>query len=370
MMRRARPVVLLALAAGLFACAHPASQAGLSRQGGFQAAGARHRVHAPGELELFVLPEAQDQFLLSAIDGARRVVRLQMYLLTHTGVMDALIAAKKRGVDVQVLLEARPFNPGNPNSPLPTNKRAAAYLAKGGVVAGWTSPSYNFTHAKAITIDDAVTYVSTANFTKSGLGAGGAYSAREYVIADRSPTDVAEFVAMFKADWAHKPYVPSDPDLIVSPNNARQRIFDLVKSARREVRIAVEVAADPAFNDLVAAKVKEGVRVKALLGDHNKIGINLDTARKWRERGADVRFQAKPFLHAKTIVVDGQVMYVGSTNLTTNSMDNNRELGLKIAAPEIVKGVLSTMEHDWHGGSEEPVNKHEEPFSWLEPVLL
>ena len=370
MMRRARTALLVTLAASLLACGQIGPQAGLSRQGDFRAQGLQPRLHEPGELELFVLPEAKDQFLLTALKRAKKVIRLQMYLLTHHGVMDALMAAKKRGVDVQVLLDPRSYNPGNPSQPLPTNKRAASYLKKGGVIVHWTSEDYNFTHAKAVTIDDAVTYVSTANFTKSGLGIGGKYSAREYVIADRSPSDVAEFVAMFKADWSHEPYVPQDPDLIVSPNNARQRIFDLVKSAKREVRLAVEVAADPAFSDLVAAKVKEGVRVKALLGDHNKIRSNLETAKKWREHGAEVRFQAQPFLHAKAIVVDGQTMYVGSVNLTSNSMDNNRELGLQITTPAVVKGVLQTMEGDWVRASDTPRYLSDAPFSLLEPILL
>lgn len=339
-MRFFRPLLVAALAATVVGC-------GMTPQGLAPRTGSLNAsVHEAGSLKLYVLPEAGDSVVTGAIAAARKVVRLQMYLLTHTGVMDALIAAKKRGVDVQVLLEARPYNPGNPNQPLPTNKSAAAYLAKGGVVANWTSESYRFTHAKALIIDDKVTYVSTANFTKSGLGAG-SNSAREYIVADSSPSDVAAFVAMFEADWNHQPHVPTDEDLVVSPSNARGRIFELVKGAKRDVMIAVEVAADPAFTELLTSLRSRGVRVRALLGDHQKIGTNLETGKAWVAAGVDVRYQARPFLHAKSIVVDGQAMYLGSTNLTTNSMDSNREVGLHIATASIVKGVLATCEKDW-----------------------
>lgn len=314
------------------------------------------KVHQPGELRIHVLPESQDQFLLDFLKRSKHVIRLQMYLLTHKGVMDELIAAKARGVDVQVLLEGRPYNPGNPSEPLPTNKAAAKYLAQGGITVVWTSETFKYTHAKAVTIDDTVTLMSTANFTKSGLGVGGV-GAREYVIEDWSPSDVAEFVKMFKADYVHQSYVPQDQDLIVSPNNARARILGVMKSAKKELFIAVEVAADPAVTELIRQKSAEGVRVRALLGDHNKVASNWETAQTWRAAGAQVRFQATPFLHAKTVVADGRSMYIGSTNLTSNSMDNNRELGLAIGTPEIVKVVAQTNELDWNHGNESPANR-------------
>jgi phosphatidylserine/phosphatidylglycerophosphate/cardiolipin synthase-like enzyme len=356
-MRRTASALALLLAAQLTACGtvspSPAAQRASATA---KASGITAKVHKPGELRIHVLPDAQDAFLLGFLKRAKRVIRLQMYLLTHQGVMDELIAAKARGVDVQVLLEGRPYNPGNPSQPLPTNKAAAKDLAAGGVNVVWTSETFTFTHAKGVTIDDTVTLVSTANFTKSGLGVGGV-GAREYVIEDWSPSDVAEFVRVFKADYAHKPYIPTDDDLIVSPSNARGRILGLIKSAKKTVFIAVEVAADPAVTELIAQKEKEGVQIRALLGDHNKIASNLETANIWRSAGADVRFQSAPFLHDKTIVADGTSMYIGSTNLTSNSMDNNRELGLAIATPEIVKVVAKVNEQDWNNSKEAPTNR-------------
>lgn len=356
-MRHVASALALVLAASLAACGTVTPPHAAKRiSAAAKASNMQVRVHQPGEIRVHVLPESQDKFLLDFLKRAKKVIRLQMYLLTHTGVMDALIAAKARGVDVQVLLEARPYNPGNPSQPLPTNKSAAKYLAKGGITVAWTSESFVFTHAKAVTIDDVVTLVSTANFTKSGLGVGG-NGAREYVIEDWSPSDVAEFVKMFKADYVHQPYVPQDEDLIVSPNNARGRILGLMKSAKKDLFIAVEVAADPAVTELIAQKEAEGVRVRALLGDHKKIHSNLETANAWRSVGAEVRFQSAPFLHAKTIVADGQSMYIGSTNLTSNSMDNNRELGLAIGTPAIVKVVLQTNEKDWGASKEQPTHR-------------
>lgn len=363
-----RNPVIAAVAAALLlaACGHtlPAAQAPAAK-GTFSA-----KAHLPGELALSVLPEATDAPILQAIAGAQKSIKLTMYLLTHRGVMDALIAAKGRGLAVYVLLEHDPYNPGNPNSPLPTNLQAAKYLAQGGVEVHWTSKAFKYTHAKGLIIDDQVMWLSTANFTKSGLGVGGRGS-REYLVADRSPSDVYDFASMFAADWAGQPYTPTDEDLIISPANSRAKILGLINSAKTNITLAVEVAGDPAFDQAIAARIKAGVKVRALLADLGAlksqtqgetpvppvIRSNADVARDWRALGAEVRFQQNPHLHAKSLVVDGRAMYVGSVNFTTNSMDNNREFGLLIQTADIVGTVQRTMEKDWVGAAEAPSKK-------------
>lgn len=299
--------------------------------------------HGTGELKLHILPAAGDGVVLDALRRAKKRVRLQVYMLTHAGVIDALVAAKKRGVEVQVLLEPRPFNPSNPSVPLPTNQAAARRLLAEGVAVRWAGGGFRYTHAKAMTVDDATTYVSTANFTKSGLGTSRS-GAREYIVADTSPSDVAEFTAMFEADWEQRAYVPSDEDLIVSPSNARERLMAMLRSARSEIRLAVEVAGDPALDALIAERAAAGVKVRALLAD---IEANRRPAAAWTRAGASVRIQRAPHLHAKTFVVDGALAYVGSVNMTTNSMDANRELGLRIATRAVITGLTKTIDADW-----------------------
>jgi phosphatidylserine/phosphatidylglycerophosphate/cardiolipin synthase-like enzyme len=137
--------------------------------------------------------------------------------------------------------------------------------------------------------------------------------------------------------------------------------------------MAVEVAGDPEFDTVLAEKIKAGVRVRALLADlgalkrqepenpvpppSTVLRSNAEVAKAWKALGAEVKFQQHPHLHAKTLVVDGHAMYVGSVNFTTNSMDNNREFGLLVTTPSIVATVQRTMEQDWVGGLAEPTKK-------------
>ncbi|MEO8801665.1 MAG: phospholipase D-like domain-containing protein, partial [Polyangiaceae bacterium] len=59
----------------------------------------------------------------------------------------------------------------------------------------------------------------------------------------------------------------------------------------------------------------------------------------------------KPYIHAKAIIVDGTAMYVGSENLTQNSLENNRELGVVTANASAIKTVQAAIDTDFSAGA-------------------
>jgi cardiolipin synthase len=62
--------------------------------------------------------------------------------------------------------------------------------------------------------------------------------------------------------------------------------------------------------------------------------------------GAVVRAQAAPSIHAKALVADARSVYVGSVNLTSTSLDRNRELGLALDDAAIAAELGSTIAAD------------------------
>ncbi|MDB5098278.1 MAG: hypothetical protein JWM80_2699 [Cyanobacteria bacterium RYN_339] len=353
-----RVPLALVVALALGACGKAPQLASPTQLQGLTAQKTAHGGYKSGNRTLYVLPEAGPGFLHEAIAKAKRVIRLEVYILTEQGVVDGLIAAKARGVDVQVMVEPKPYNPGNPNLPLPVNHKAINALRAGGVAVADTNPAYTYTHAKFMSVDDAVTFVSTANFTKTGLGVDPKGN-REYVVEDRAPADVAEFVRVFQADQARVAYTPTNPDSVISPVNSRAQILGVIASAKKDVLIADEVAGDPGVAAAIKAATSRGVRVRGLLEDFKPSAsepdpLNYQTARAWTAAGATVRLMTVPTLHAKTVIADGRSMYVGSENLTTNSLDHNREIGLRLDDPALVAPVLKTTEGDWAGAHPAP----------------
>ena len=75
---------------------------------GLEQADATQRFAAKGEIELAFTPrDDAESLLVSVIAQARRSLHVQAYAFTSRRIADAMVAARRRGVDVQVLADAR-----------------------------------------------------------------------------------------------------------------------------------------------------------------------------------------------------------------------------------------------------------------------
>jgi phosphatidylserine/phosphatidylglycerophosphate/cardiolipin synthase-like enzyme len=57
-------------------------------------------------------------------------------------------------------------------------------------------------------------------------------------------------------------------------------------------------------------------------------------------------------VHGKAIVADAARLYVGSVNLTTASLDQNREFGLRLDDAALAARVAATIAGDWARATE------------------
>lgn len=114
--------------------------------------------------------------VLNAIESARRTCYVLMFQLTHADVIQALIAAKDRGVDVKVILD-----PGVHDDMVPIIKKApkgfpnlpaALELKEAGVRVHWykLKPDMDHMHAKAAVMDGTLAFVGSTNWTYNGFG--------------------------------------------------------------------------------------------------------------------------------------------------------------------------------------------------------
>jgi phosphatidylserine/phosphatidylglycerophosphate/cardiolipin synthase-like enzyme len=324
---------LALLAAALSACSRPTwTPTGARASAPRQVAA---RLHAPGHITLFTQPESGTRPIVEAIDGARHSVWLQMYMVTDPTVVEALGRAAARGLEVRVLLEESPAQPG-------MNRQVAADLEVRGVQVAWTNPAFSLTHAKTMIVDGEVAYVLTYNLTRAATE-----SNREFAVIDRSQSDVEELKRIFVADWNREAYLPVDPDLVVSPENARRRILGLMTGARRELLVGVEVLNDAEVVATLVEQRRAGVDVRVLVGGVKKIPANLPAARTLVAQGVPTRSQGKPYLHAKYVVADGERGYMGSINLSSQSLDSNRELGLLIGGGAAIGQMREVFLQDW-----------------------
>ena len=134
--------------------------------------------------------------------------------------------------------------------------------------------------AIAIAPDGATAYVLTYNLTKAATEDN-----REFGMVNRSPSDVEELKRIFLADWNRQSYRPIDPDLVVSPDNARWRILGLMEQAQSELWVGVEVISDPEAMAILVEKKKAGVDVRLLIGGVKKVTANYAPMKYLVENG-------------------------------------------------------------------------------------
>lgn len=279
-----------------------------------------------------IQPSDSGAAVLAAIQGAKSSVHMTMYLLSNDDVIDALIALKQAGKDVKVVLN-QSFPPnGGDNTP------AFDALKAKGVAVKWAPSAYTFTHAKTIVIDASKVLIMTMNLTYSS-----AKTNREYIATDTDPDDVADVEALFQADFANQA-VKVASKLVVSPSSAnsvepREHLKQLIDSARTSLDVEVQTLSDVTVVDAIVRAHQAGVAVRVVIsGQANETPAQAEAMAKLEESGVQVRSLKSPDPHAKVIVVDEEVAFVGSQNMTSTALTQNREVGvITDAAGEVAK---------------------------------
>jgi cardiolipin synthase A/B len=290
-----------------------------------------------GVVGVFIQPEDGRQPILDELAAARRTVDLQVYLLTDNEIINALVAADRRGVRVRVILEENPF--GGPG----TQPEIYERLRDSGVEVRWAPDPYRFAHIKTFVIDDAVAIIMNLNLSKSAFT-----NNREFAAITTRPGEVAEAEAIFEADWAGTADPPDGP-LVVSPSSSRRELLELIESARTSLDIYAEVVRDPEAVAALTDAARRGVTVRVIVPterDENAREVYFGLM------DDDVAVRTIPglYVHAKLIVADERRAFIGSQNFTATSLDQNRELGLLIDDPALLARLDQTFETDFAGG--------------------
>ena len=297
-------------------------------------------------VQVFVEPDDGEQVITNAIGSAQKSIWLEIYILSDRNVIRALEEAANRGLDVRVMLEPHPFGGGtSPSKTLDT-------LAASGIKTQFTNPSFSLTHEKGMIIDNTTVYIMTSNFSRSALGGSSGssgYRNREYGIIDTTQQDVLATEEIFVADWNRSTVQFNDPNLVVSPINSRNDFTTLINSARSTLLIEAEEMIDSDIEQAIANAAQHGVQVEVILpvantssGDSSSQGIAII-----KQSGAQVREDPQLYMHAKIIVVDNKVAFVGSENISAPSLDQNRELGIIVSDPSALNKIQTTFQYDW-----------------------
>lgn len=98
------------------------------------------------------------------------------------------------------------------------------------------------------------------------------------------------------------------------------------------------------IKELIEAK-KRGVKVEVILevreGDDRTTKRNREAGKILSDGGAEVIYDPLfKTMHAKTMVADGELSLIGSTNWVFSSLTNNNEVSVLIKSKEVAKALI------------------------------
>jgi cardiolipin synthase len=305
---------------------------------------------------LIVMPDDSAQPILDAIAGAKKSLRIKMFLFSHPGLLAGVIAAQKRGVKVRVML-----NPARRGGE-PENEATRKKLEKAGVEVTDSNPAFAVTHEKSMVVDDETAFIKSLNWETKNLT-----ETRDYAIVTDNRNEVAEVVAGFEADWHRKKFdVGNDARLIWCNHNGRDRIAEFIDRTKHTLFVQNERYQDAVIIERLVRAATRGVKIHVMVRPPHtlkkeKLVEGVGGIRILRDVGVKVHKLKHLKLHAKMLLADGNRAIVGSINLSPGSFDSRRELAIEVDDKHVVKRLHHVARHDW---------KHSHPLDLTDEGLM
>jgi len=280
------------------------------------------------------------------INSATSSLDMTMYELEDTTAVNDLIALENKGVTVRVVLDRAHQS---------ANSSAYTALTNAGVGVVWSPSSFVYTHQKTITVDATKSLVLTGNLTSQYYSTG-----RDYGVFTDDTRDVAAIEKVFNADYAGTSVTPTDGDhLLWSPTDSRNRLLSVINGATTTLDVEELEFSDSAVVNAIVARAKAGVTVRVVLETPSDYSSEVSAI---KAAGGTVVGYSDPdgfYIHAKAMVADyglsTQEVEAGSMNISSNSLSNNRELGIILTGTGVAQSVATTIEttfkSDYAGGT-------------------
>ncbi|HEY2581908.1 MAG TPA: phospholipase D-like domain-containing protein [Mucilaginibacter sp.] len=291
---------------------------------------------------IIVFPDDTVKSIIDAISSAHKSILVKMFLFSDPELLDAIIAAKKRGVEVKVML-----NPSRRNGE-EENEDTRKKLEAVGIEVRDTNPCFVITHEKSMVVDRKLAFVKSLNWETKNLT-----ETRDYAIITWHPREVEEIILCFEADWHRKDFDPGeDASLIWCSLNGREKIAKFIDQAAHTLFVQNERYQDLVIIERIVRAASRGVKVHVMVPPPHtlkmeKIVEGVGGLRIMDDVGIKIHKLKHLKLHGKMLLADGVRAIVGSINLAPGSFDHRRELAIEIHDEDIVERLQEIAHHDW-----------------------
>ena len=348
----------------------------------------------------FVAPDCSSDVLEDLVVSAASSLRLNAYELTDPVLVDALVAARSRGVTVTVLAQGSPVGGVSSGEWAMLSRLLAADVEVRFMATDEDAHArYRYDHAKYMVVDDRWTLVTTENWKPAAFPPAGRQGNRGWGVVIDDPRVAVYFAQVFETDLGGRdihpvttvkpgavetpsdrayaprftpaPFSDATVTTVLAPDTAGE-VEALIRSATSSVRIEQAYITNESGTRLqryLAAAVdaaRRGVEVRVLLDGawfntedeaDNDEQVRLINAIAQAEglpleaRIIDLDAHALTKVHTKGVVVDGRRVLVSSINWNEASPSFNREAGVIVDDPGTAVYFAAAFDADWETGA-------------------
>lgn len=331
---------------------------------------------------------------IELFDGAKNTIDIgQFYAADHPGsvmdkVIDHLEAAGKRGVKIRFLMEEK----GIKLSEGSTLERLRAIPNLTFRVMPYGQVSGGIIHAKYMIVDARQAFVGSQNFDWRSLA-----HIHETGLRISDATVVGQVQAIFDQDWQaqqalaeHRPvplpatgqapvrtgnYLVASPQRYNPPGvgDSQLELPRLLAEAKKEVRVQLLDYAPLSYgpdntrpyyaviDNAVRAAAARGVSIKLMVSNWNTDKLELPYLKSLAVLpNVQIKIVTLPeakqgfipyarVIHSKTMEIDGQLAWVGTSNWLGGYLDNSRNLEVVMRSETMAKRVGDLHRQLWDG---------------------
>jgi phosphatidylserine/phosphatidylglycerophosphate/cardiolipin synthase-like enzyme len=313
-----------------------------------------------GPISFFYAPAPDAHVpIIQKIQAAQSEINMTMFHMSDPQIVTALTDAAGRGVNIRIIFDKIQYTS-------PKGNNVVTQLSGAGINVRKATIGFSITHEKAMTIDGAIAMVSTMNEVDNFT------DMLDYGIFNQDPDVVTEMNSVFETDWqnaqtgaADTPAL-SDENLLWSPVNSTSKLVSLIDSATQTLILTVENMGETDVQQALLRAAGRGVQVRTLVPmcDIGTPSFNQAPSQALIEGGVNARMLPGPatadlpYIHAKTIVVDAKMVYLGSENFSFNSLQKARELGIILPNAELAGDLDYFFEKLWVQAQPPPSQAH------------
>jgi phosphatidylserine/phosphatidylglycerophosphate/cardiolipin synthase-like enzyme len=292
-----------------------------------------------------------DKFVVDEVNKAQATIDVTSFDLNLPSLVNAVVAAEQRGVQVRVVYDGK-----NGNQTLDANQsqtgqdfNAVSIMQDAGIQLVNDGRSNGLMHDKLIIIDSRILFMGSWNMSYNDT-----FRNNNNLLEITNPTLIANYQAKFnelfvdKQFGTHAKIGAQMSDLTIdgtkvlnyfSPvDNVMDKLVELVNGAQTSIRFMIFTYTDQNLANAMIARYKAGVDVAGVIenrGASQGALIPLECAK------VPVKVDGNKYtMHHKVIIIDNTIVVTGSFNFTKSADTANDDNVLVIYDPSIAQQYL------------------------------